>query len=76
MPPPGDASGPLRAQGSLQVAFARAVSLAKADGQPLTSGHLLLAIVEPDHGTVARALTRLGINRATLAGETRSLLGG
>ncbi|HOF64145.1 MAG TPA: Clp protease N-terminal domain-containing protein [Dermatophilaceae bacterium] len=75
MPPPGDASGPLRAQGSLQVAFARAVSLAKADGLPVSSGHLLLAVIEPDHGTVVRALTRLGIDRASLTRETRSLLG-
>lgn len=75
MPPPGDASGPLHAQGSLQVALARAVSLAKADGLPVTSGHLLLAIIEPDHGTIARALTRLGIDRASLARETNSLLG-
>ena len=75
MPPPGDASGPLRTQGALQVAFARAVSLAKADGLPVSSGHLLLAVIEPDHGTVARALTRLGIDRASLTRETRSLLG-
>lgn len=75
IPEPGDASGPLRTQGALQVAFARAVSLAKADGLPVSSGHLLLAVIEPDHGTVARALTRLGIDRASLTRETRSLLG-
>ncbi|MEI2730420.1 MAG: Clp protease N-terminal domain-containing protein [Dermatophilaceae bacterium] len=74
IPAPVKPSGPLRAQGSMQQAFQRAVQVAKDDGRTLGSGHLLLAVIEPEHGTVARALTRLGIDRTDLRTETRRLL--
>ena len=51
-----------------------AVALAKGDKAPLNSGYLLLAITEADHGTVARSLEHLGVDRTSLRDHTRSLL--
>lgn len=73
VPAHGESRGPYRSQGSLQVAFQRAVSLAREAAAPLDSGHVLLAVAEPDRGTLARAFERLGVDRmvlrARLAGE-------
>ena len=74
MPAPTQAKGPLRSQGSLQTALQRAVELAKDDGVSLGSGHLLLAVIEPERGTLAGALTRLGVDRAVLRAEVQRLL--
>lgn len=73
-PEPGPATGPLRSQEPLQEAFQRAVSLAKQDNSTLTSGHVLLAAIQPDHGTVPRTLARLGLDRTALLAELRALL--
>lgn len=76
LPAAGVPSGPFRSQGSLQTAFQQAVGLAKADKASLGSGYLLLAIVEPEHGTVARSLEHLGIDQALLRNEVRRLMDG
>lgn len=76
LPANGRPRGPYRAQGSLQTAFQRAVALAKHDKVDLHSGHLLLAVTESEHGTVARALQHLGADRDLLRDHTRRLLGG
>lgn len=74
LPASGQPRGPYRAQGSLQTAFQQAVALAKRDKAPLNSGYLLLAIIDADHGAIARSLERLGVDRALLRDHTRSLL--
>ena len=75
LPASGQPSGPYRAQGSQQVAFQQAVSLAKHDNASLNSGYLLLAITEAEHGTVARALQQLGADRILLRDHARRILG-
>jgi ATP-dependent Clp protease ATP-binding subunit ClpA len=74
LPAGGQPRGPYRAQGSLQTAFQLAVAIAKRDKAPLNSGYLLLAITDADHGSVARSLEHLGVDRASLRDHTRSLL--
>lgn len=73
-PEPRPATGPLRSRESLREAFQRAVSLAKQDNRPLTSGHVLLAAIQTDHGTVPRTLARLGLDRTALLAELRARL--
>lgn len=67
-------AGAYRAQGSLQTAFQHAVALAKADRTSVNSGHVLLATTEAEHGTVARALEHLGVDRALLRSAAHTLL--
>lgn len=74
MPASGQPRGPYRAQGSLQAAFQMAVALSKHDKASLNSGYLLLAITDAEHGTVARALERLGADRTLLRDQTQRLL--
>ncbi|MFB9318148.1 Clp protease N-terminal domain-containing protein [Cryptosporangium minutisporangium] len=65
--PAAPPSGPYRSTGSLQVAFQRAVELSKRDGSSgIRAAHVVAAVAEPEHGTTARALDRLGIDRAAL----------
>ena len=66
LPAPTPAMGLYRSQGSLQRAFQRATALAKLDKTSLHSGHILLAVTEPDQGTVARSLEHLGLDRQLL----------
>lgn len=72
--PAGPPAGPLRSQESLREVFGRAVRAAKATRRPLSSGEILLAAAEPEHGTVARTLAHLGIDRAALAADLRTRL--
>jgi ATP-dependent Clp protease ATP-binding subunit ClpA len=74
LPDAGPPQGVYRSQGSLQDAFQEAVALAKRDGTRLTSGHLLLATTAPDHGTVHRAVARLGLDADRLRERTRALM--
>lgn len=73
LPDHDEARGPYRARGSLSLAFQRAIALAKQDRAALNSGYLLLAIVEAERGTVARALEHLGIDRTLLRNQTSKL---
>ena len=67
--------GPYRSAGSLQVAFQRAVALSKRDGAGgLRAAHIVAAVAEPEHGTTARVLKRLGIDRAALIEAASSAL--
>lgn len=50
------------------------MSLAKQDNRLVTSGHVLLAAIQSDHGTVPRTLARLGLGRAALLAELRARL--
>ena len=74
LPASGQPRGLYRAQGSLQTAFQHAVALAKRDKALLNSGYLLLAITDAEHGSVARSLEQLGVDRTSLREHTRSLL--
>lgn len=74
LPSGGGPTGPLRSRGSLQTAFQASVALAKHDRLPISSGHVLLAVTDTDHSTVARALDRAGIDRAALRERTRALV--
>ncbi|MCX6522212.1 MAG: Clp protease N-terminal domain-containing protein [Actinobacteria bacterium] len=74
LPPGGQPRGPYRSQGSLQRAFQHAVELAKRDGSSVNSGHVLLAVTEAEHGTVARALGHLGVDPDLLREQTRRAL--
>lgn len=74
LPTSGQPRGPYRSQGSLQAAFQQAVALAKRDKAALTSGYILLAITEVEHGTVVRALQNLGVDPAQLRDRTIRLI--
>ena len=72
LPDPAPPRGPYRAEGSSDRAFHRAVAMAKHDHSPLLSAHVLLAVIESRHGTVARALALAGGRRR----QGRSSAGG
>jgi ATP-dependent Clp protease ATP-binding subunit ClpA len=75
LPPGGRSTGVYRSQGSLQTAFQRSVDLAKAEGSTLTSGHILLAVIDAEHGTVVRTLDLLGVDPAELRRRVERLHG-
>lgn len=75
LPGPTSPTGVYRSQGSMQQVFQRAVEFAKRDGLPIDSGHVLLAAIESDHGVVARALDRIGIDRDDLTEATNRRAG-
>jgi len=72
--PPG--RGPFRATPAAQAAFQRAVELS---GTPkprrLLGAHVVVAIAEMEHGSAARALRKMGVERAQLAAAAREELG-
>lgn len=73
--PAPEARGVFLSTPSAQAAFKRAVELS---GTPkprrLRSAHVLLAVAEMERGTVARALSRLGVDREHLAAAARQEL--
>lgn len=70
------AAGVFRANASLDQAFQAAVTLSKASTPSrLLGAHVVAAVCRMEHGTAARALATLGIDRAALgaaAGEELS----
>ncbi|WP_331767443.1 Clp protease N-terminal domain-containing protein [Embleya sp. NBC_00896] len=66
--PPGPAPhGPYRASGSANDVFQRAVAISKtARPKKLRTAHVVMAVAELEHGTAARVLRDLGIERAAL----------
>jgi len=67
LPATGAGSGIYRSEPSAQEVFQRARVLAKLDHPAGLSGaHIVRAAAEREHGTVARALGQLGIDRRTL----------
>lgn len=60
------ASGLYRSEVSAQEVFQRARVLSRGSRAGLLSAHVLLAAAERDHGTVARVLDHLSIDRAAL----------
>lgn len=60
------ARGLYRSRVSTRDVFQRARSLARRSPTGLRSAHVLIALAEREHGTAARVLTRLGIDRDAL----------
>lgn len=61
-----------RANASLDSAFRAAGDLARADKRsPLVGAHVVVAVAQMEHGTAARALTLMGIDREALAAAAR-----
>lgn len=56
-----------RANASLQSAFQRAGELARDDGTWMTGAHVVVAVAGMEHGTAARALRAMGVDREQLA---------
>ncbi len=60
------AHGVYRSRVSTQEVFQRAKSLAHRSPTGLRAAHVLIAIAEREHGTAARVLDQLGIDRGAL----------
>ena len=60
-------TGVFRSNASAQSAFRAAGQLARSEKSQLVGAHIVAAVAEMEHGTAARALTVMGIDRATLA---------
>jgi ATP-dependent Clp protease ATP-binding subunit ClpA len=70
-------TGPYRSTGSAQDLFQRARRLSAADKPAmLRAGHIVMAAAEAEHGTLARVLELLDIDRARLAGAARAAMAG
>lgn len=68
-------AGPYRSSGAAQVVFQRAVTLSKTPPRiPLSAAHILLAVAEQEHGTAARALADLEVDRSELLAAVRAQL--
>lgn len=61
------AAGLYRSEASAQEVFQRARVLSRGSRSGLRAAHVLMAAAEREHGTVARVLDSLGIDRAGLA---------
>ena len=66
-PPEAKPSRWYRANASLQRAFQEAAELARDDGTWLTGAHVVVAVAGMEHGTAARALQSMGVDRERLA---------
>lgn len=56
-----------RSRPSAQEAFQAAGALARSSRERLSGAHVVAAVARMEHGTAARALERLGVDRAALA---------
>lgn len=74
LPSPTTPTGPYRSQGSLQDTFQRATGMAKQSGSPLGSGHVLLAVLELEYGTLTRTFDDLSVDREALGASMRAEL--
>lgn len=73
--PAREPKGAYRSTGSARDAFQRAAALCKLDRpSKLDSAYLVIAVADPDHGTSARVLRQLGIDRAALQDAAREAL--
>ncbi len=77
--PPVDHAPVYRSSASAQEAFQAAGAIARASRERLAGTHVVAAIAAMEHGTSARMLERLGIDRVALAAaadEQRERSGG
>jgi ATP-dependent Clp protease ATP-binding subunit ClpA len=73
--PAPEARGVYLSTPSAQTAFKRAVELSgKPKPRRLRGAHVVLAVTEMERGTVARALSRMGVDREKLAVAARDEL--
>lgn len=63
-----------RSSGAAQEAFQAAVALAKAEGDRVRGGHVVIAAAAQTGGTFTRALTLLGVDRDALAAAARTAI--
>ena len=63
---PASKNRPYPTTATSQACFRRAVALAKEQHAPLKGAHIVFAVSELEHGTAARMLAKLGIDRAQL----------
>ncbi len=68
------ARGVYRSEVSTHEVFQRARELAKHSPSGLRSAHVLLAVAEREHGTAARVLTQLGLERASVIESAHRVL--
>ena len=64
-------AGPYRASASAQEAFQAAGELARSSKERFGSAHVVAAVAAMEHGVAARALARLGVDRAELLAASR-----
>ena len=65
-----------RSNASARSVFQNASKMARSDhSSPLIGAHVVLAIADMEHGTAARALTAMGIDRTALAAAAREEIG-
>ncbi len=69
------ARGVYRSEASARDVFQRARTLARRSPTGLRSAHVLLATAEREHGTAARVLRQVGVDRAAVIDAARGLVG-
>ncbi|MEW6583045.1 MAG: Clp protease N-terminal domain-containing protein [Actinomycetota bacterium] len=73
LPPP---RGAFRTTGQAQAAFREAVALAKSvRPSRLVGAHVVVGVAGQEHGTAARALRHMGVDREALAAAAREEVG-
>lgn len=65
-----------RATPACQQAFQHAGTLARSGTHPLCGAHVVAAVAAIEHGTVARVLQAMGVDRAALARAAQEALSG
>lgn len=66
-------TGPFRSNASARNAFQAASQMARSNKRSqLVGAHVVAAIAQIEHGTAARALTLMGIDRSALAAAART----
>jgi ATP-dependent Clp protease ATP-binding subunit ClpA len=70
------ARGVFRSNASAHSAFQAAAKLARSESSPLGGAHVVAAVAGMEHGSAARALTVMGIDRTALAAAAREEAGG
>lgn len=73
--PPGRRPRAMRSTANAQRLFQAATRRCRADGVPLAGAHVLLALTDLEHGTAARALAEMGIDRDELRRAALAELG-
>ncbi len=66
--------GLYRSKAPLQSAFQAAGELARDEGTSLRGAHVVIAVADMEHGTAARALRTMGVDREALAVAAREEL--
>lgn len=74
LPAPVPGRGAYRSTDPARRLFRSAGDLARAHGSGLRGAWFLVAATEVDHGTLARTIDRLGVDRVDLAAAARAVL--